>query len=48
MSIRKLTPEEKAIKEAEDKKRFSDFIKEGKTPQEAAAAVQALKEQTNG
>lgn len=48
MPIKKLTPEEKAIREAEDKKRFSDFIEEGKTPQEAAAAVKALKEQNNG
>jgi len=47
MSIKKVTPEEKAIREAQDK-RFSDFIKEGKTPQEAAAAVQALKQQNNG
>jgi hypothetical protein len=47
MSITKVTPEEKAIREAKDK-RFSDFIKEGMTPQQAAAAVQALKEQNNG
>ena len=48
MSIKKVTPEEKAIREAEDKKRFSDFIEEGMTPQQAAAAVQALKQQNNG
>ena len=48
MPIKKVTPEEKAIREAQDKKRFSDFIKEGKTPQEAAAAVQTLKQQDNG
>jgi hypothetical protein len=48
MPIKKLTPEEKAIREAKDKKRFSDFIKEGMTPQEASAAVQALKQQNNG
>ena len=47
MPITKITPEEKAIREAKDK-RFSDFIKEGMTPEQAAAAVQALKEQNNG
>lgn len=46
MPIKRLTPEEKAIREAKDK-RFSDFIKEGMTPQQAAAAVQALKQQNN-
>lgn len=46
MPIKKVTPEEKAIRDAKDK-RYSDFIKEGMTPQEAAAAVQALKEQNN-
>lgn len=47
MPIKKVTPEEQAIREAQDK-RYSDFIKEGMTPQEAAAAVQALKQQDNG
>ena len=47
MPIKKVTPEEQAIREAKDK-RYSDFIKEGMTPQQAAAAVQALKQQENG
>jgi hypothetical protein len=40
MSIRKVTPEEKAIRDAQDK-RFSDFIKEGMTREEAKAASEA-------
>lgn len=47
MPIKKVTQEEQAIREAKDK-RYSDFIKEGMTPQQAAAAVQALKQQNNG
>jgi len=47
MPIKKVTPEEQAVREAQDK-RFSDFIKEGMTPEQAAAAVKALKEQNNG
>ena len=46
MPIKKVTPEEQAIREAKDK-RFSDFIKEGMTPEQAATAVQALKQQNN-
>ena len=46
MPITKVTPEEKAIREAKDK-RFSDFIKEGMTPEQAAAAVKLLKEQNS-
>jgi len=47
MPIKKVTPEEQAIRDAQDKT-FSDFIKEGMTPEQAAAAVKALKEQNNG
>lgn len=47
MPIKKLTKEEQEIRDAKDK-RYSDFIKEGMTPEQAAAAVQALKEQNNG
>lgn len=44
MAIRKLTPEEEAVKELKNKS-ISDFIKEGLTVEEAIAAVKALKEQ---
>jgi hypothetical protein len=44
MAIRKLTPEEEAIKELENKNVFH-FMKEGLTVEEAKAAVEALKEQ---
>ncbi len=43
MSIKKVTPEEKAIREAQDKK-VSDFIKEGKTIEEARELVKAARE----
>jgi hypothetical protein len=43
MSIKKITPEEKAIREAQDKK-VSDFIKEGKTIEEARELVKAARE----
>ena len=46
MPIKKITPEEKAIREAKDK-RFSDFIKEGMTVEQAIEAVAAIKEQSN-
>ena len=46
MPIKKVTPEEKAIREDKDK-RVADFIKEGKTIEQARAAVAALKEQSN-
>lgn len=42
MSIKKVTPEEQEIREAQDK-RVSDFIKEGMTIEQAKAAVKALK-----
>jgi len=44
MPIKKVTPEEKAIREAKDK-RVSDYIKEGKTLEEARALVEAAKQQ---
>jgi hypothetical protein len=44
MPIKKVTPEEKAIREAQDKK-VSDYIKEGKTIEEARALVEAAKQQ---
>lgn len=47
MPIKKVTPEEQAIREAKDKT-YIDFIKEGMTPEEAVAAVQALKQENNG
>jgi hypothetical protein len=46
MPIKKVTPEEKAIREAKDKK-VSDFLKEGMTIEQAKAAVAAIKEQSN-
>ena len=46
MPIKKVTPEEKAIREAQDKK-VSDFLKEGMTIEQARAAVAAIKEQPN-
>jgi hypothetical protein len=46
MPIKKVTPEEKAIREAQDK-RVSDYIKEGKTLEEARALVEAAKAQSN-
>jgi len=45
MPIKKVTPEEKAIREAQDKT-VSDFIKEGMTVEQAKAAVAALKEES--
>ena len=44
MPIKKVTPEEKAIRDAKDK-RVSDYIKEGKTLEEARALVEAAKQQ---
>jgi hypothetical protein len=44
MPIKKVTPEEKAIRESQDK-RVSDYIKEGKTLEEARALVEAAKQQ---
>ena len=46
MPVKKLTPEEKAIRDAQDK-RVSDYIKEGKTLEEARALVEAAKAQSN-
>jgi hypothetical protein len=46
MPIKKVTTEEKAIREAQDK-RVSDYIKEGKTIEEARALVEAAKAQSN-
>jgi len=46
MSITKVTPEEKAIREAQDKT-VSDFLKEGMTIEQARAAVAAIKQQSN-
>jgi len=46
MPIKKVTPEEKAIREAQDK-RVSDYIKEGKTLEEAKALVEAAKALSN-
>jgi hypothetical protein len=45
MPIKKVTPEEQAIREAKDK-RVSDFLKEGMTIEQARAAVAAIKEQS--
>jgi uncharacterized protein YeeX (DUF496 family) len=47
MPIKKVTPEEKAIREAQDKK-LSDYIKEGKTVEEARAIIEAIKKEQNG
>ncbi len=46
MPIKKVTPEEKAIRDAQDK-RVSDYLKEGKTIEEAKALVEAAKAQSN-
>jgi hypothetical protein len=46
MPIKKVTPEEQAIREAQDK-RVSDYIKEGKTLEEARALVEAAKALSN-
>jgi hypothetical protein len=46
MPIKKVTPEEKAIRDAQDK-RVSDYLKEGKTLEEAKALVEAAKTQSN-
>jgi hypothetical protein len=46
MPVKKLTPEEHAIRDAQDK-RVSDYIKEGKTLEEAKALVEAAKAQSN-
>jgi hypothetical protein len=46
MPIKKVTPEEKAIRDAQDK-RVSDYLKEGKTLEEAKALVEAAKAQSN-
>jgi hypothetical protein len=43
MPIKKVTPEEKAIREAQNKK-VSDYIKEGKTVEEARELVKAAKQ----
>ena len=43
MSVRTLTPEQEAAKELENKSAL-DYIKEGKTPEEAKALVKAAKE----
>lgn len=40
MSIRKLTPEQEAAKQLENKS-IADYVKEGMTVQEAVAAVKA-------
>lgn len=45
MPIKKVTPEEKAIREAQDK-RVSDFVKEGMTIEQAKAAKIALNQTT--
>jgi hypothetical protein len=44
MPIKKVTPEEQAIRESQDK-RVSDYLKEGKTIEEARALVEAAKQQ---
>jgi hypothetical protein len=44
MPIKKVTPEEQAIRDAKDK-RVSDYLKEGKTVEEARALVEAAKQQ---
>ena len=46
MSIKKVTPEEQAIRNAQDKT-VSDYIKEGKTLEEARALVLANKQTNN-
>jgi hypothetical protein len=46
MAIRNVTPEEKEIRDAQDK-RVSDYIKEGKTLEEARALVLANRQTTN-
>jgi hypothetical protein len=46
MPIKKVTPEEQAIRDAKDK-RVSDYIKEGKTIEEARALVEAAKALSN-
>jgi hypothetical protein len=44
MPIKKVTPEEQAIRDTKDK-RVSDYLKEGKTIEEARALVEAAKQQ---
>lgn len=44
MPIKKVTSEEQAIRDAKDK-RVSDYLKEGKTIEEARALVEAAKQQ---
>ena len=46
MPIRTLTPEQEAAKELENKS-VADYVKEGKTVEEARALVQAAKAQSN-
>jgi hypothetical protein len=46
MATRKLTPEQEASKELENKS-ILDYIKEGKTPEEAKAIVLANRQKTN-
>ena len=46
MPIKKVTPEEKAIREAQDK-RVSDYVKEGKTVEEAKAIINEIKANTS-
>jgi hypothetical protein len=46
MPIKKVTPEQQAIRNAQDK-RVSDYIKEGKTLEEARALVLANRQTTN-
>jgi hypothetical protein len=46
MPIKKVTPEEQAIRDAKDKK-VSDYLKEGKTIEEARALVEAAKALSN-
>jgi hypothetical protein len=46
MPIKKVTPEEQAIRDAQDK-RVSDYLKEGKTIEEARALVEAAKALSN-
>ena len=45
MPIRKLTQEEEAAKDLKDKSAL-DYIKEGKTPEEARAIVKAVRQET--
>ncbi len=42
MPIKKVTPEEQAIRDSQDKK-VSDYMKEGMTLEQARAAIAALK-----